>query len=44
MSIGTVGILYAIGMKTDPTAFPVFFASFLFLFAAAAWATHRRSR
>ena len=35
MSLGTIGILYAIGMKTDPTAFPVFFASFLFLFAAS---------
>ena len=34
MSLGTVGILYAIGMKGDPTSFPVFFASFLFLFAA----------
>lgn len=34
MSLGTIGILYAIGMKGDPTAFPVFFASFLFLFAA----------
>ena len=35
MGIGTLGVLYAIGMKTDPTAFPVFFASFLFLFAAS---------
>ena len=35
MSFGVVGILYAIGMKGSPTAFPVFFASFLFLFAAA---------
>jgi NNP family nitrate/nitrite transporter-like MFS transporter len=35
MSLGTAGILYAIGMKADPTAFPVFFASFLFLFAAS---------
>jgi NNP family nitrate/nitrite transporter-like MFS transporter len=35
MSLGTVGILYAIGMKADPTAFPVFLASFLFLFAAS---------
>jgi|LNFM01.1.fsa_nt_gb NNP family nitrate/nitrite transporter-like MFS transporter len=34
MCLGVVGILYAIGMKGDPTAFPVFFASFLFLFAA----------
>lgn len=35
MSLGTGGILYAIGMKGDPTAFPVFLASFLFLFAAS---------
>ena len=35
MCLGTCGILYAIGMKGDPTAFPVFFASFLFLFAAS---------
>ena len=35
MSLGVVGVLYAIGMKGNPTAFPVFFASFLFLFAAA---------
>ena len=35
MSIGTAGILYSIGMKGGPTAFPVFFASFLFLFAAS---------
>jgi len=34
MSLGTIGVLYAIGMKGDPTAFPVFFTSFLFLFAA----------
>jgi NNP family nitrate/nitrite transporter-like MFS transporter len=34
MSAGVIGILYAIGMKGDPTSFPVFFASFLFLFAA----------
>jgi MFS transporter, NNP family, nitrate/nitrite transporter len=34
MSAGVMGILYAIGMKGDPTSFPVFFASFLFLFAA----------
>ena len=34
MSLGVVGILYAIGMKGNPTAFPVFFSSFLFLFAA----------
>jgi NNP family nitrate/nitrite transporter-like MFS transporter len=35
MSLGVVGILYAIGMKGSPIAFPVFFASFLFLFAAS---------
>ena len=35
MSLGTIGVLYAIGMKGEPTAFPVFFASFLFLFAAS---------
>ena len=35
MSLGTLGILYAVSMKTDPSAFPVFFASFLFLFAAS---------
>lgn len=35
MSLGTMGILYAIGMKGSATAFPVFFASFLFLFAAS---------
>ena len=34
MSLGVVGILYAIGMKDNPSAFPVFFSSFLFLFAA----------
>ncbi len=34
MSLGVVGVLYAIGMKGSPAAFPVFFASFLFLFAA----------
>jgi len=34
MSFGVIGILYAIGMKGSPSAFPVFFASFLFLFAA----------
>ena len=34
MCLGVVGILYAIGMKSSPSAFPVFFASFLFLFAA----------
>ncbi len=35
MSFGVIGVLYAIGMKGNPSAFPVFFASFLFLFAAA---------
>ena len=35
MSLGTGGVLYAIGMKSDPSAFPIFFASFLFLFAAS---------
>jgi NNP family nitrate/nitrite transporter-like MFS transporter len=33
MCFGVVGILYAIGMKGDPSSFPVFFASFIFLFA-----------
>lgn len=35
MGIGTLGVLYAIGTKSDPAAFPIFFASFLFLFAAS---------
>jgi NNP family nitrate/nitrite transporter-like MFS transporter len=35
MALGTGGILYAIGMKGDPSAFPVFFGSFLVLFAAS---------
>ena len=35
MSAGVVGVLYAIGIKGSPTAFPVFFVSFLFLFAAS---------
>ncbi len=35
MSLGVVGVLYAIGMSGSPSAFPVFFASFLFLFAAS---------
>ncbi len=35
MALGVVGILYAIGMKGNPSAFPVFFGSFLFLFAAS---------
>ncbi len=34
MSIGVVGVLYAIGMKGSPQSFQIFFASFLFLFAA----------
>ncbi len=33
MGVGVLGVLYAIGMKGDPTSFPVFFASFMFLFA-----------
>jgi NNP family nitrate/nitrite transporter-like MFS transporter len=33
MSVGVFGVLYAIGMKGSPSAFPVFFASFMFLFA-----------
>ena len=33
MSFGVMGVLYAIGMKGDPSSFPVFFASFMFLFA-----------
>ncbi|MCZ8107238.1 MAG: MFS transporter [Burkholderiales bacterium] len=35
MSLGVVGVLYAIGMAGSSAAFPVFFASFLFLFAAS---------
>ena len=35
MALGTVGILYAISMQGDTTAFPVFFGSFLLLFAAS---------
>ncbi|MEQ1868316.1 MAG: MFS transporter, partial [Micropepsaceae bacterium] len=35
MSLGVISVLYAIGMKGDPMAFTMFFASFLFLFAAA---------
>ena len=35
MGLGTLGILYAIGMKGSPSAFPAFFGSFLFLFAAS---------
>jgi len=34
MSLGVCGVLFAIGMKGSPLSFPVFFASFLFLFAA----------
>ncbi len=34
MCLGVAGVLYAIGMKGNPIAFPIFFASFLFLFAA----------
>ena len=34
MSLGVVGILYAIGIKGSPASFAIFFASFLFLFAA----------
>jgi NNP family nitrate/nitrite transporter-like MFS transporter len=33
MSVGVLGVLYSIGMKGSPSAFPVFFASFMFLFA-----------
>ncbi|MGL4325489.1 MAG: nitrate/nitrite transporter [Beijerinckiaceae bacterium] len=33
MTLGVAGILYAIGMKGSPVSFPVFFGSFLFLFA-----------
>jgi MFS transporter, NNP family, nitrate/nitrite transporter len=35
MSAGVLGVLYAVGMKGNASAFPVFFMSFLFLFAAA---------
>ena len=35
MSVGVLGVLYAIGMKGEASAFPVFFASFLFLFTAS---------
>ncbi len=35
MSVGVLGVLYAIGMKGSPSAFPVFFASFMFLFAVS---------
>ncbi len=33
MSVGVTGVLYAISIKHDPASFPVFFASFVFLFA-----------
>ncbi len=33
MGLGVMGVLYAIGMKGSPSSFPVFFASFMFLFA-----------
>ena len=35
MSVGVIGVLVAIGMKGHANAFPLFFASFLFLFAAS---------
>ncbi len=35
MAVGVVGVLYAISIKGEPSAFQVFFASFLFLFAAS---------
>ena len=35
MAIGVMGVLYAIGIKSNPNAFSIFFASFLFLFAAS---------
>lgn len=35
MSLGVLGVLYAISIKSSPMAFSIFFASFLFLFAAA---------
>ncbi len=35
MSLGVLGVLYAIGLKGSTSAYPLFFASFLFLFAAA---------
>jgi len=35
MSLGVLGILYAIGRTGDASSFPIFFASFLFLFAAS---------
>jgi NNP family nitrate/nitrite transporter-like MFS transporter len=35
MAAGTLGILYSIGIKDSDAGFPLFFASFLFLFAAS---------
>ena len=35
MALGVLGVLYAISMKGTPSSFAVFFASFLFLFAAS---------
>jgi hypothetical protein len=35
MNLGAIGIHSEIGISTDPTAFPVFFASFPFVFAAS---------
>ena len=34
MGLGVAGLLYAIGIKGTPLGFPIFFACFLFLFAA----------
>nr|WP_295462494.1 MFS transporter [Mesorhizobium sp.] len=35
MSLGVVGVLYAISLTGQPQSFPIFFASFLVLFAAS---------
>ena len=35
MALGTLGVLYAIGIKDSTLGFPLFFACFLFLFAAS---------
>jgi NNP family nitrate/nitrite transporter-like MFS transporter len=35
MALGTLGVLYAISIKDSSAGFPVFFACFLFLFAAS---------
>ncbi|TAK48024.1 MAG: MFS transporter [Xanthobacteraceae bacterium] len=35
MTVGVVAVLYAIGLKGQPLAFPLFLASFLFLFAVS---------